>query len=166
MEAICWKEVKGYQRKYIVSPNGDVFSTVSGKILKPFIRSGYVQVELNANGRGKKHLVHRIVAEAYLPNENNLPCVNHKDGNKQNNNVDNLEWCSYSENMKHASESGLLKTKGENNPASKLSAEDVQYIREVYKKGDANYGLSALGRKYGVDHKTIWAVVNDKTWRN
>lgn len=125
-----------------------------------------IKIELNLNGKSKKYLIHRLVAQTYLLNPNNLPCVNHKDGNKLNNDVDNLEWCDYSENMGHVSKTGLLHTKGSNNPRSKLTEEDVKYIRLVYKKGDKEFGLSSLGRKFGVDHKAIWSVVNGVTWRD
>ena len=165
-EVFGWESVKGYKNYYLVSTTGLVYSIRSKKLLSPFISSGYLQIELNLNGIAKKHLIHRIVAEAYLPNPNNLPCVNHKDGNKLNNDISNLEWCSYKENMEHASEYGLLKNIGSNSPARKLTEEDVKYIRNVYKKRDLEYGSSAIGRKFGVDHKTIYAIVNGKTWRN
>lgn len=164
-EVYGWEAAKGFEDFYLVSPIGSVYSIRSKKLLSPFVSSGYLQVELNVNGVATKHLVHRMVAEAYLPNQYNLPCVNHKDGNKLNNDVSNLEWCTYKENMQHASKQGLLKTIGNNNPASKLTEEDVKYIKSVYKKGDSNYGLSALGRKLGVDHKTIWSIANGVTWR-
>lgn len=166
-EVIGWEHAKGYEGYYSVSPNGEVYSVRKNKLLSPFVsRSGYSQVELNLNGVAKKHSIHRLVAEAYIPNPNCLPCVNHKDGNKLNNNVSNLEWCTYGENMEHASRTGLLKTVGVNQASSKLNEEAVRYIRSVYKKGDLENGLSALGRKFGVDHKAIWCVVNGITWRN
>lgn len=160
-----WEAVNGYENHYLISPTGSVYSTRSKKLLSPFVSSGYLQVELNVNGVARKHLIHRLVAQAYLPNPSNLPCVNHKDGNKLNNSVSNLEWCTYKENMEHASKQGLLKTVGSNNPASKLTEKDVKYIKSVYKKGDLEFGLSALGRKFNVDHKAIWSIVNRITWR-
>ena len=160
-----WEGVKGCEKYYLISPDGLVYSVRNKKLLSPFVSSGYRQVELNLNGVATKHLIHRMVAEAYLPNPEGLPCVNHKDGDKLNNRADNLEWCSYSENMIHASKHGLLATIGSNNPASKLKEDDVNYIKSVYKKGDLEYGSSALGRKFGVDHKVIWAIVNGVTWR-
>lgn len=162
-----WEAAKGFEGYYLISPNGEVYSVRSGRQLKPFTSrdDGYVQIELNLNGAATKHLIHRMVAEAYIPNPDNLPCVNHKDGNKQNNCVENLEWVSYGDNMKHASEHGLLKTKGENNPASKLTEEDVRFIKKVYRKGDREFGTAALGRKFGVDHKAIYSIINGKTWR-
>jgi hypothetical protein len=164
-ETYGWEAVKGYENYYLISPNGLVYSIRSKKLISPFVTRGYSQVELNVNGVATKHLVHRLVAEAYLNNSSDLPCVNHKDGNKLNNDVSNLEWCSYKKNMLHASEHGLLKTIGSNNPASKLTEGEVKYIKAVYKKGDLEYGSSALGRKFGVDHKTIWSIVNEVTWR-
>lgn len=161
-----WEAVKGYNGNYLISKQGDVYSVRNNKLIKPFVSAAYKQVELNLNGKATKHLIHRLVAQAYIPNPNNFPCVNHKDGNKLNNDVSNLEWCNYSNNMRHASNTGLLHTKGSNNPASKLTEEDVKYIRSVYKKGDKEFGLCSLGRKFGVDHKTIWCVVNEVTWRD
>lgn len=159
-----WKPVVGFEKYYWVSTNGEVFSIRSQHKISPFF-NGYKQVELNVNGKSTKKSIHRLVAEAFIPNPNNLPCVNHKDGNKLNNCVGNLEWCTHKRNMEHASETGLLRTIGSKNPASKLTEEDVAYIRRVYKKGDLEYGSSALGRKFGVDHKAIWAIVNGVTWR-
>lgn len=165
VEVFGWDAAKGFEDYYLVSTDGKVYSIRSNKLLSPFVSSGYLQVEFNVNGSVTKQLVHRLVAETYLPNPNKLPCVNHKDGNKLNNDLSNLEWCTYKENMKHASKHGLLKTIGSNNPASKLTEDDVRYIKSVYKKGDLEYGSSALGRKFGVDHKVIWSIVNGVTWR-
>lgn len=163
-EVYGWKAVKGYEGCYMVSQNGEIFSIRSNKSIRPFVSSGYFQIELNRLGKAKKYLVHRIVAEAFIPNPNNLPCVNHKDGNKLNNNVSNLEWCTFSENMVHASRNGLLKTLGSNNPASKLTESQVNWIKRNYRKGDKVFGQSALGKRFGVDHKTIAAIVEGRTW--
>lgn len=162
-----WEAAKGFEGYYLISPNGEVYSVRGRRLLKPFVnqKCGYAQVELNLNGAAAKHLIHRMVAEAYIPNPDSLPCVNHKDGNKRNNCAENLEWVSYGDNMKHASEHGLLKTKGENNPASKLTEEDVRYIKAACKRGDREFGTAALGRKFGVDHKAISSIINGKTWR-
>lgn len=165
IETYGWEAVKRYEKYYLISPTGSVYSIRSKKLISPFVSSGYSQVELNVNGVATKHLVHRLVAEAYLPNQSNFPCVNHKDGNKLNNDVSNLEWCTFKKNMEHACEHGLLKTIGSNNPSSKLTEDDVKYIKSVYKKGDLEYGSSALGKKFGVDHKAIWSIVNGATWR-
>ena len=110
-----WKPVVDYEGLYEVSNYGRIRSLdkhanqtntgprrinrttfYHGKILKPFTfsKTGYLGIELNHNSIAKKHLVHRLVAAAFIPNPNNLPQVNHKDENKSNNHVDNLEWCT------------------------------------------------------------------------
>lgn len=73
---------------------------------------GQRRVGSNDKGKAKKMTLHRLLAEAFVPNPHELPCVNHKDGNKLNNAIDNLEWCSYSDNLKHAYQSGLRKPGG------------------------------------------------------
>lgn len=99
-----WREIIGYEGIYEVSNKGEVrslWNRYSGKspILKQHTsHKGYKLVCLCAKGNQKTFLVHRLVAEAFLPNPDSLPCVNHKDEDKTNNNVDNLEWCSYYSN--------------------------------------------------------------------
>ena len=93
------KDIRNYENMYAVTEDGRVWSYKSNKFLKQtLLNRGYLQVELYNNGVGKKFLIHRLVAEAYLPNPDNLPQVNHKDENKQNNSVENLEWCTEKEN--------------------------------------------------------------------
>lgn len=98
-----WKEVKGYEGLYLVSNTGLVKSLFRyKKILKPNItKNGYATVELFKKGNSKRICVHRLVAEAFLQNPKKLPQVNHKDENKLNNNVSNLEWCTAKYNMNY-----------------------------------------------------------------
>jgi hypothetical protein len=109
-------------------------------------------------------MTHRIVAEAFLPNPDNLPEVNHEDGNKHNNNASNLEWCTRSENMKHAYQTGLKSSAGAKNSRCKLSEENVAFIREHYIARDKEFGAKALGRLFGVAHQTIAAVAHGQNW--
>lgn len=103
MEEI-WKPIKDYEGLYQVSNLGNVRSLnrkIKNRNLKEKIKKfdktkfGYLRVELNNNGKKKKYLVHRLVAQTFLDNPNNYPCINHKDENKNNNIVSNLEWCDY-----------------------------------------------------------------------
>ncbi len=98
MEEEVWKIIKGFE-SYKVSNFGRVKSSIGKeKILKPVInRGGYLSQKLN----GKRFLIHRLVANAFLENKENKPQVNHKDKNRQNNNLSNLEWSTYLENMNH-----------------------------------------------------------------
>ena len=110
-----WKPIKGYEGLYEVSNYGRIrsFDTYrkgrngsirfcKGRILKFHThQQGYLYVGLWKNNKHKTYKVHRLVAQAFLPNPHNYPCVNHKDENKTNNNVDNLEWCTYEYNNKY-----------------------------------------------------------------
>ena len=99
-----WKDKKDYEGHYQVSNCGRVKSFRFGKerILKLIkYKCGYLYVNLYKNNIKKEYLVHRLVAEAFIDNTDNLPCVNHKDENKLNNNVDNLEWCTHEYNINY-----------------------------------------------------------------
>lgn len=96
-----WKNINGYNRKYKISNTGKVVSLKENKKRELKLHDngyGYLCVILCLNGKNKNHKVHRLVAETFLPNPNNFPCINHKDENKHNNNANNLEWCTYSYN--------------------------------------------------------------------
>jgi len=106
-------EITGYEGIYYIEPNGDVYSQdriveykdgisyfKEGQLLKQWtMKRGYHFVTLCKNGNQKNYLVHRLLALTYIPNPNNYPCVNHKDCNKQNNNLENLEWCTNDYNI-------------------------------------------------------------------
>lgn len=83
---------------YSIDKNGVVVNTKTNRIMKQQTYHGYKYVQLNNDGKTKMLLVHRLVAMAFIPNPDNLPCVNHKDENKENNSVENLEWCTHSYN--------------------------------------------------------------------
>lgn len=110
-----WKKIDGYNGLYEVSNTGKVRSWKKrngGKRKNPKIigkpkDSSYGYVALYNSEGSKTETVHRIVANHFIPNPENKPCVNHKDGDKTNNCVDNLEWCTYSENINHAVDMGL-----------------------------------------------------------
>lgn len=97
MSATRWRFINGFDYKYLISNYGDIYSLKRSRILKPFARKdGYLSITLGCGKKGmvKRFLVHRLVAEAFINNKNKLPQINHKDEDKTNNYVGNLEWCS------------------------------------------------------------------------
>ena len=111
--------------------------------------------------------IHRLVATAFIDNPDGLQQVNHKDGNKKKNVVDNLEWVTESQNSQHAFNNGLRNAPyGEQNGQHKLTQNDVNEIKESYIKGSLMFGGKALAKKYGVTPATISRIVNNKRWNH
>lgn len=175
---IVWKEVSGYEDFYQVNNVGEVRSldrttTFSNGRVKSFkgqnlslsvAGAGYLMAQLSYNGEKKKQYVHRLVAKAFIKNDSNKPEINHKDGNKLNNSVENLEWCTSSENKKHAYKNGLrsvVDVNGEKNGRSKLKEKEIIEIREKHKQG---FSYESIGKVYGVHKATIGKIVRRKLW--
>lgn len=163
-----WKEtsIPGY----FVSNLGG-FRGRSGKPIKQQIhKNGYYVYAMRPEGRKgvcKCVKIHRLIAEAFIPNPENKPFVNHIDGNKLNNNIKNLEWCTNQENVIHAYKMGLCKIKrGEDNHWSKLTNEQAEWIRKHYIPRDKQFGSRALGRKFNISHQQILDIVNNKSYKN
>lgn len=196
--AEVWRDIVGYEGLYQVSNFGRVKSLkrkyinqygefgekeefIKAQRLSAFDKSrkdtkGYFVVSLADNDRGKWVRVHRLVATAFLPNPDNLPEVNHKDGNKQNNNVENLEWVSHAQNCLHAWRSGLRK-KGEAERVRKIkehnlglkniSKEMVLDIFQNCKYGKKGYSANAFADKYGICVQTVCNIkdLKNETYR-
>ena len=139
-----WKDVVGFERIYQVSNYGKIKSLGNKSnhkdaiIMKPILNyKGYLQINLRKNGKSYHFVVHRLVAQAFIPNPDNLPQVNHIDGNKQNNNVKNLEWCDNSYNQIHANKMGLNKHRIErvkevcNKPVAQLDLNGIEINRFI-----------------------------------
>jgi hypothetical protein len=108
-----WKDVQDYEELYKVSNLGNVYSVKSQKILKAqFSYDGHAIVGLYKNRKFKSHSIHRLVANAFIPNPMNLPIVHHLDNNPRNNCVDNLKWCTQKENVHHTIAAGNHGTMG------------------------------------------------------
>ena len=125
-----FKDIDRYKGKYQINENGDVKSlnyrgnTKKEKILKPILRNGYVYVELyGLDGKSRKESIHRLVAETFIENPNNLPCVNHIDENKTNNNVSNLAWCTHKENSNHGTSPQRLSENAKKHQTWKIAVE-------------------------------------------
>lgn len=163
------KDVIGYEDLFSITEDGKLWSKRTKRFLKQNIsKTGYWQVSTKIGGRGgtnKCFKIHRLVCEAYHKNPEDKPFVNHKDGNKLNNLVSNLEWCTQSENMIHAYETGLASMdKGVLSVNSSLTQEQVDYIRRVYIPRDKVFGCRALANKFGVCHFVISVVTQNKRY--
>jgi len=155
-----YKEIKGFGGRYSVDEDGNVFSHCRGIKLKPCLMSGGY---LNVNLAGKGRLVHRLVAEAFLPDFLEKPQVNHIDGDKLNNHVSNLEMATAKENMRHAVKMGLqVGVKGENHGKAKLSNADAITIKMLLLKGEK--GVS-IAKKFGVSSTAISHIKAGITWK-
>ena len=105
-----WKDIKGYKDLYQISNLGRIkslYALHNGKILKPQKqKNGYFTIDLHRNGKFKRKTIHKLVAEAFIPNVNNYKYINHKDSDISNNKADNLEWCTQKYNIKYAYDFG------------------------------------------------------------
>lgn len=145
------RNVVGYEGEYGVTSHGRLYGFKSRKWLKPRTNyRGYHIIRLLKDKIPHEHTVHRLVGYAFIPNPQGKPQINHKDGNKLNNHVDNLEWVTATENMQHCYELGL-------NKCLKLSAAEKKEIQELYASGA--YSLTKLGERYGVSHQNIWYLI-------
>lgn len=127
-------------------------------------RGGYLQYGLGA--RSTMRTGHRLVAQAFLPNPNNLPCVNHINGIKTDNRVENLEWCTYKENDTHSRNTGLYVNRlhGMNSGTAILTDEIVLIIREIHATG--LYSQREIGRRLNIEYKNINQIVLRKRWKH
>ncbi len=174
MQQEIWKNIKGYEKYYQISSTGKIKSLerkdARGYLRKEKIRklikgstNGYVTIKLMVNKTYKHYLFHRLLAEAFIPNPENKPEVNHKDGNKFNNNISNLEWVNRTENINHAFKNGLMNDRhGIGNSQTKLTEKQVLEIRKLYPK----FKQKELAKKYNVYFSTICKIINRKTWKH
>lgn len=151
-----WYWIEGYEKLYQISNYGRIKSFPRNgtgkeiKILRPEItKDGYLRISLHMNDKIKRFFIHRLVALTFIDNYENKPYVNHKDGNKFNNYFENLEWSTVAENNQHAYDAGLKKAVG-NSADSKLTGEQVRWIRKNYKSRDKKLGQRALAKKFNV----------------
>ena len=163
---VIWKDVDGFEGLYKVSSEGVVVGTprtgTKGGVVKWYKTThGYMEYHLCKNGKRHHMSTHRLVAKHFIPNPNNKPFVNHIDGNKLNNNVENLEWVTHEENMQHAVRTGLLNNKGNNHPRNKLTDKEVYQIRELHRYGI--YNQKEISEIYNVTPANINYIVRNIT---
>lgn len=172
-----WKNIEGYKGRYKVSNYGRVLSekrvyllkdgrsyTKSKKLMSPNpANNGYLKVQLSLKSKAKTVSVHRLVALHFKQNPRHLPQVNHIDGDKTNNHVDNLEWCSRVENIAHAVRNRLIVSKGTNNPNCKLTLIQVAQIQSLVSAGATNKFIFE-SELYPVTKENINSIRHKKSW--
>lgn len=171
-----WKPVKGYEGYYEVSNLGrvkskarkyyrsDVLYHLKERVMKVSpSSSGYNTIILTVNGKAKSYLLHRLIALAFIENPQNKKCINHKDGDKFNNSLENLEWCTYSENRNHGLRTGLIKQKRATHSHAKLTEDDVKFIKKMYSYTYCGY--SDIAWFYPVGHDAIRNIILGEKWK-
>jgi len=159
-----WKDIKEFEGLYQISNLGNVkslgnFNLRKEKILKQnFSKCGYKTVCLSKQNKYKTYTIHRLVANSFIVNIKNKPCVNHLNGIKKDNRVENLEWCNISENTKHAYKNGLINvSKGENHVNSKLTNVQILEIRAIGK----NLKQREIAEIYGITQVIVSNILNN-----
>jgi hypothetical protein len=158
------RQIPGYP-DYEISVLGQIFNLRKAKWSPQHTsKKGYKRAALRAtDGEIKTYMVHRLVCLAYLPNPNNYPQVNHKNGIKADNRLENLEWCTGSMNQQHAYDLGLkVQYTGEDHGRAKLTWPIVRKIRKAYATGRESF--KSLSSKYGVCKSNIEFIVKNRTW--
>lgn len=180
MEEI-WKDIPDWEGMYQISSignirslnrpvkaRGDKISIKKGKILKPlFDKDGYLHIGLYKEQKGYFRRLHRLVALAFIPNPENKPLVNHLNGIKDDNRVENLEWCTQQRNMQHAHKTGLKVNThmfGEGCNFSKLNDEQILYIRASYDKKTNSY--KKLAEQFNVSASQISNIIRRNNWKH
>jgi hypothetical protein len=167
-----WKDIIGYEGFYQVSNQGRIKSFYKNsklidkvnkiKSLK-LAKDGYYNIQLIKNTKSRIFRVHRLVAVAFIPNLENKLEINHKDGIKTNNSIENLEWCTRSENMKHAVKTGLFKPiRGDSHTNSKLNETKVRLIRKLYYED--KIGQIDIAKRLNVNKNAVSGVITWRTW--
>lgn len=155
-----WRTIAGYHGRYEVSNLGRVRR--GSYVMTPFVSHGYLRIKLCYRGSNRRHMVHRLVAEAFLTRLPICTCVNHIDGNKQNNALGNLEWCTQSQNERHKRDVlGMMV--GETHHMAKLNNAKVAEIRQRASRGEV---YDTIAADMGCTPENIGMIVTRKTWRH
>lgn len=150
------KYIPGFDRQYIATRSGKIFSLKNNKrieLIGSKKKNGYREILINHKGKKKYLLVHRIIAQLFIGKRKGL--VNHKDGNKQNNKISNLEYMNNSDNQKHARDNGLLNIK--------MNKEKVKKIKAERKKGKT---YAEIAKKFGIGETQTRYICQNKRWKS
>jgi hypothetical protein len=151
------------QPQYEINPQGVVRTRKTGRVLRVFQRNEYLAVALGSRRALQKlRSLHRLLAETFIPNPEGLPTVNHINGNKFDNRLENLEWSSHTRNLRHAYLTGLNRpAQGEASHASKLTSTQVQQVRQLLAEGVSQYRVA---QRFGVSRGCIQAIHAGNSW--
>lgn len=177
-----WKGIKGYEGLYKISNRSEIIRMplvvydsigrvrhIPQKIVKPSPRKdNYLELNLRKDGLSTRYLLHRLMAETFIDNPNNLPVVNHKDGNKQNESLNNLEWVTYSENNKHAFDNDLKEVSNYAKTMAKVSTyifnnNDINRIKKIYSEGLTQ---KEIAEQFNCKQIVISDIVTGKTYKD
>lgn len=156
-----WKEAYGFDN-YLCNENGEIYSLLRNKILKGRSLKGYKRVTLMKEGKTIDALVHRLIAQTFLPNPENKPYINHIDGDKTNNSVSNLEWCTQKENVQHAIETGLKDDRGTHSSRASCNEEKLKEIRSLISEGKRNEEIAKI---VGVSKDVVRYIRCNRTYK-
>lgn len=164
-----WLPIKNWEGCYCISNMGNVKSLIRPNVIvEKLLRAkidkyGYPCVTLRKPGTSGYYTIHRLVASAFIVNSDNKNQVNHIDGNKLNNCVTNLEWCTNKENIMHAVSIGLSDFVGEKNPRATISEDEVSRIKEFLRFG---LKVCSIRRLMGISESKIQCIKDGKSWRH
>lgn len=174
-----WKDIKGYEGFYQISNLGRVkrlgnLPPYKEHFLKLICnRQGYFYVCLCVENKRQAKTVHRLVAQAFIPNSKNKPCVNHIDGKKSNNKAENLEWCTHCENTKHAYKTGLIKlntksfiesNRQKSRNRRKCTENQVKEIKKIH--FETGWGSCRIAKLVNLNRAIIENIIRNKNYRD
>lgn len=176
LEGEVWKVINGFEEYFISNlgrvrcedkvkymPRHGTPYVIKGSIRKTYFHKyGYSIITLMENGVGKKRTIHSLVAEHFIPNPENLPCVMHLDDNPHNNKVDNLAWGTVQDNMDLKVKANR-QNKGEGVSCSKLTEQEVIQIRKLSSEGVKNKDLAVL---FNISRPVISEIISRKLWKH